>query len=106
MKKDNMDITQNSESTRELSGPQELIFKFEKRLEMLSPDQLKIEYKKYSYLCHNYDPYDQSEIENNEVKNILNISGLSEFIANPFEYTNLLLQIMDKCETKIKSLHN
>lgn len=101
-----MDLTQRSSLDSELCGSKALIFNFEKNLNEITLEQCKINYKKLSYLCHHYDPYDQSDIENTEVKNILNSTGLSEYIANPFEYTNLLLQMMDKSETKIKSLEH
>lgn len=60
---------------------------------------------KLNYLCINYDPYENLELSN-ELENIINEFELNDFLGNPFEFTNIVLQILDKLENEIKTRKN
>ena len=64
--------------------------------------ELKLAHTKLNFLCINFDPYAADE-KSNEVENILNEFKLNDFIANPFEFTNIVLQILDKLDNEIKN---
>lgn len=66
---------------------------------------LKLEQTKLNYLCINYDPYDALE-KPTEVENIIKEYKLEPFTSNPFEFTNVVLQILDRLEQEIKLKQN
>lgn len=79
----------------------EIITDFSKK----SLKSLKLEQTKLNYLCINFDPYDNLDMPT-EIENIINEYKLNSFLNNPFEFTNVLLQILDKLEQAIKSKQN
>ncbi len=84
-----------------LDDKKELIENFQIKLENLNKEQLDLMVKKLNFLCLNYDPYQLDMGQ--EVENIINEYELSSFTSNPFEFTNILLQMLDKTENTIKS---
>lgn len=63
---------------------------------------LKNHHTKLNYLCINFDPYDSMEMSS-EIENIITEFKLNEFLSNPFEFTNVVLQILDKLDNEIKA---
>lgn len=58
--------------------------------------------KKLNFLCMEFDPYTDTELTQEE-QNIIEEYELSDYIGNPFAFTNIVLQMMDILETEIKS---
>ena len=95
-------INNGLQNKEEIHGHKKCLVKsFEENLLKLDKQELDLVIKKLSFLCLNYDPYD-SDIED-EVENIINEYQLEEYTSNPFEFTNIVLQILDKTENIIKS---
>jgi hypothetical protein len=91
-----------SQGIARTSSPKEiLVIKFEESLIEMTKDQLDLAIKKLNFLCLNFDPY--SNYVSTEVENILSEYQLTDYISNPFEFTNIVLQILDKTENTIKS---
>lgn len=67
----------------------------------MSDKELALTIKKLNFLCLNFDPY--KEYISHEVENIIKEFSLDNFMHNPFEFTNIVLQILDKTENIIKS---
>ena len=86
-------LTKSSSDTSALSTRQNLVLNFENKLKELNQDELNLVIKKLNFLCHNFDPYDDHM--STEVENIINEYELDTFTSNPFEFTNVLLQILD-----------
>jgi len=80
---------------------QDLITRFDNYINKLGRKELDIVIKKLNFLCLNFDPYDQEPSV--EVENILNEYELEDYLANPFEFTNILLQMLDKTDNLKKS---
>lgn len=64
-------------------------------------EKLQNDLKKLNFLCHNYDPFSGAELST-ELENIINEYNLSDYLLDPFQFTNRLLQIMDIAENQIK----
>ncbi len=94
-------LSKLSPGISDLSQRQTLVLDFENMLKNMESGQLDIVIKKLNFLCHNFDPYDDHM--GVEVENIINEFGLEDFTSNPFEFTNVLLQILDKTENIIKT---
>ena len=62
---------------------------------------LENDLKKLNYLCHHYDPFSGPELST-ELSSIIDEYELRDYLADPFTFTNKLLQIMDKVENQIK----
>ncbi len=59
------------------------------------------EYKaKLDFICQNYDPFNQKE--DLEVEKLIQELQLQDFLNDPFEFTNHLLQLLDKTQSQIK----
>jgi hypothetical protein len=92
----------HSQSLAQTSSPKEILVQsFEENLKAMTKQQLDLAIKKLNFLCLNFDPY--SDHISTEVENILSEYKLSDYISNPFEFTNIVLQILDKTENTIKS---
>jgi hypothetical protein len=94
-------IEERVESTESALNPVE---NFIATLGSLSTKELKTTEMKLKYLCDNFNPFDQ--YISNETENILNEFSLMNFTKNPYEFTNILLQLIDKLENQIKSKLN
>jgi hypothetical protein len=79
----------------------EYISSFETSLETKGKAGLELLTKKLTFLCHSYDPYSGTELSDEE-KNIIDELELNHHLDDPFHFTNLLLQMMDKVENKLK----
>lgn len=49
-----------------------------------------------------FDPY-QAEEASQTVANILEEFSLNEYISNPFDFTNIVLRLLDIAEEKVKN---
>lgn len=67
-----------------------------------SRDGLEIALKKINYLCDNIDPYNCLDLSIEE-ENIINNYELKEFLSNPFDFTNIILQMIDIVEAQLKT---
>lgn len=80
----------------------ETIKNFKDELSKKSLDGLTTILKKLNYLCLNFDPYNNLHLRQEE-ENILNEFELKEYLNNPFHFTNIILQMLDKTESEIKA---
>lgn len=80
---------------------QDLIDRFEIYINKLGKKELDLVITKLNFLCLHFDPYDQNPTI--EVENILNEYELENFISNPFEFTNIVLQMLDRTDNLKKS---
>lgn len=85
----------------EENGQQDLINRFEQHINKLGKKELDLVIKKLNYVCLNFDPYGQEPTT--EVENIMNDYELTQFMSNPFDFTNILLQMLDKTDNLKKS---
>ncbi|MBC74931.1 MAG: hypothetical protein CME64_02860 [Halobacteriovoraceae bacterium] len=92
-------LSNNADSTKDSA---ELVQKFKKHVSGLGKKELELTQKKLQYLCLEFDPY-QSDDLSNEEENIINEYELENSLSNPFEFTNIVLQMLDALETEIKS---
>lgn len=74
---------------------------FEEYINKLGKKELELVIKKLNYLCLDFDPYLMEK--STDVENTLNEFELNSFCSNPFKFTNILLQMLDKTENLIKS---
>lgn len=75
---------------------------FREHLTRLGKKELALVQKKLNYLCLEFDPYNDAELSPEE-QNIIEEYELSDYVGNPFAFTNVVLQMMDMLETEIKS---
>jgi hypothetical protein len=85
----------------EENSRQDLIYRFEIHINKLGKKELDLVIKKLNYVCLNFDPYGQEP--SIEVDNIMMDYELNEFTSNPFDFTNILLQMLDKTDNLKKS---
>lgn len=77
------------------------LLRFEEYINKLGKKNLDLVIKKLNYLCLDFDPFELHR--SNEAENILAEYELEQFCSNPFEFTNVVLQMLDKTENLIKS---
>lgn len=87
----------------QLSDENKNYFKLE--TESKSLEQLKLTHKKLSYLCLNFDPF-SSEMNTQEVENLINEFNLKELVKDPYKLTNYLLQNLTDLEEAINKKIN
>jgi hypothetical protein len=75
--------------------------RFEEYINKLGKKNLDLVIKKLNYLCLDFDPYQLEK--STEAQNILDEFELEQFCSNPFDFTNVVLQMLDKTENLIKS---
>tara|TARA_Y100000385_G_C13022156_1_gene606683 strand:- start:21 stop:338 length:318 start_codon:yes stop_codon:yes gene_type:complete len=75
--------------------------RFEEYINKLGKKNLDLVIKKLNYLCLDFDPYALDK--SSETENILDEFELDQFCSNPFDFTNVVLQMMDVTENLIKS---
>ena len=90
MEKQNIQNTANK-----LFNRNDLVQNFINEIKVSSIDQIKLELDKLNYLALNYDPYQGVDFASDEEKNILNNYKLMDYLDNPFDFTNILLQFID-----------
>jgi len=89
--------------SKEHQSERELFLKnFKNEIENFGPESLQLVIKKLNYLCLEFDPYQMDETSQT-VSNILEEFSLSEYVSNPFDFTNVVLQLLDITEEKIKN---
>jgi hypothetical protein len=92
----------HSHSPIKTHSPKEILIQnYEKDLKEMTSAELNLAIQKLNFLCLNFDPYSGHMIT--EVENIISEYRLAEYTSNPFEFTNLVLQILDRTENLIKS---
>lgn len=79
----------------------QLIENFKNEVLSCSVDDLKKLQMKLNYLCMEIDPYNCLDLSVEE-ENILNDFSLKFFLENPFDFTNIILKMLDLIETEIK----
>ena len=79
----------------------EIVENFTNELKKSSKNQLDLCLKKLNFLCLEFDPY-QTDYLKVEEENILNELGLMDTIQDPFEFTKVILQMLDNVETELK----
>lgn len=84
------------------NGSSNFLDNFRNEIENFGPESLELVIKKLNYLCLEFDPYQTDELQTT-VENILEEFSLTEYISNPFEFTNIVLQLLDITEEKIKN---
>lgn len=77
---------------------------FTSEIENLDLPLLKMTLKKLNYLSFHLDPYDLDNTRQ-EVQNLIEEFKLSEFLGNPFDFTNILLKMIDTTENLINTKH-
>lgn len=77
-------------------------FDFTNEIKDLDVDALKMTLKKLNYLSFEIDPYDLDGMGQEE-KTIIEEFNISDFLANPFEFTNILLKMIDTTESLINN---
>lgn len=75
---------------------------FQDHLAKLGRKELSLVQKKLNYLCLEFDPYNDTELTDEE-SNIIEEYELSDYVGNPFAFTNIVLQMLDMLEAEIKS---
>lgn len=84
---------------------EEVILLFINELRIRSLKSLSLIQKKLNFLCLEFDPYSQADMPQ-EVESILNEFNLMEYIENPFEFTNIILQMLNHTELELKKRMN
>ena len=87
--------------SQEVNSRQDLISRFEIHINKLGMKELDLVIKKLNFVCLSFDPYGHEP--SNEVENIMLDYELNEFTTNPFDFTNILLQMLDKTDNLKKS---
>ncbi|GEM_PF-1269794 len=65
-------------------------------------EKVDLIFKKLHFLGIHFDPFQDVEIP--EVKQIIEQLGLITHLSNPYQATNLLLQLLDDAEERLKQL--
>lgn len=84
------------------SNSPESLKEFQTYVSKLGKKELALVQKKLNYLCLEFDPYNDTELTQEE-QNIIEEYELSDYVGNPFAFTNVVLQMMDALENEIKS---
>ncbi len=66
-------------------------------------EQLKIYKAKLDFICQNYDPFNSKPSE--EVEDLISELELNSLLEDPFQFTNQLLQLLDKTQNQIQELY-
>lgn len=96
-----MNNTQLHQHNKLIQERLEFISNFETTIESMGKEGLEKLTKKLNILCHSYNPYDNLDLTQVE-KNIIEELNLEHHLEDPFHFTNLVLQMMDKVENKLK----
>lgn len=97
-----MDKHSNLDTLESPNASNEIVENFKFETKKKSRDGLKLCLKKLNYLCLEFDPFNADELTIEE-ENILNEYRLRETIKNPFEFTNIILQMLDIVEAEQKN---
>ncbi len=97
-----MEKHSNLNKIQNLSERNELVENFKNEIAKLSVKSLNNQIKKLNFLCLELDPYNAIDLSQEE-ENILNEFSLKSFLSNPFDFTNIILQLLDSAETELKT---
>ena len=97
-----MENQNNLSGYRSQAEPVSRAEKFISEMQGLKINELITIQKKLNYLCLELDPFNKLDLSIEE-KNILNEFELNDSLTNPFEFTNLVLQLLDIVENQIKA---
>lgn len=78
-----------------------VICEFEKKASKLGKSGLEKLIKKINFLCLSYNPYENLDLTSEE-SSIIEELNLSDYLDNPFNFTNYLLQMLDIVENQLK----
>jgi hypothetical protein len=84
---------------------EEVVSFFTNELSRASSKSIGLIQKKLNFLCLELDPYNALDLSNEE-ENILNEFHLKDFLTNPFEFTNIVLQLLNITELELKKRLN
>lgn len=87
----------NLESTQAQSPQVSFIKKFENEVKSLDDKELSNYTLKLDYLCKNFNPFDNQK-NSIEIENILEDFGLKTLSQDPYNFTNIALQMLDILE--------
>jgi len=87
----------------EIDDRQELLNRFEIQINKLNKTDLELLIQKLNFLCLKFDPFTAIEDAGNEAINILHELGLNHFLTNPFDFTHIVLQMLDLIDNKINT---
>lgn len=99
-----MNIQGNLEHLEGQSLVRDRGLEFKNEIESLDISAQKMILKKLNFLSFQIDPYD-TDILSSEEKNIISEFRLANFMDNPFEFTNILLKMIDITEIEINKKH-
>lgn len=99
-----MNIQGNLEQSNEQSLVRDRALEFENEIGSLDLSAQKMILKKLNFLSFQIDPYDIDNLSIEE-KNIIGEFKLATFLDNPFEFTNILLKMIDLTEVEINKKH-
>lgn len=68
------------------------------KLKSSTVKELNLTLTKLNYLCENFDPFDFLN-QDTETENILVEFELNQFETNPFDFTKVVLQLIDTIES-------
>ena len=71
-------------------------------LEQLTDRQLGSAINDLKFICINFDPYNSNLTP--KMKKIIKKFELENDLDNPFDFTNKVLQLLDRAEQKVKHL--
>ena len=86
--------------TQQINSSHELNFFSE--IDHFSQTELQTLLEQLNQLCQEFDPYAPKQLSP-EVASILKDLDLEKFLANPFTFTNTVLKILTKVESKLKT---
>jgi hypothetical protein len=84
---------------------EEVVNFFTNELSLLSKKSIENIQKKLNFLCLELDPYNALELSTEE-ENILKEFQLKDYLSNPFEFTNIVLQLLNMTELELKKRLN
>jgi hypothetical protein len=84
---------------------EEVVNFFTNELSLLSKKSIENIQKKLNFLCLELDPYNALELSTEE-ENILEEFQLKDYLSNPFEFTNIVLQLLNMTELELKKRLN
>jgi hypothetical protein len=91
-------------ATFEKLSVENFIKEFQQQLQTLELSELELVDKKLKFLGLNFDPFNQETSP--ECEQIMDTLGLTVHLRNPYQATNILLQLLDMAEEELTKLKN
>ena len=95
-----MEIQANLQNVDSQSLLRDRALNFTNEIEKLDLAELKVTLKKLNFLSFQIDPYNLEEMAPEESE-LIKAFDLTQFLGNPFEFTNILLKMIDTTEALI-----